>query len=162
MGKVLESGVFPNVKVSTLPRLCNHCDNPPCVPVCPVKATYKREDGLVLVDNDLCIGCGYCVQSCPYDARSLDPNQHLAVKCTFCVHRIDQGLNPACVDACPTGARIFGDLNDPKSEVAEKVHTRSTQTLKPDKGTVPMVFYNSLDSKIEGRLEKDVRVLRGT
>ncbi len=159
--KVVETGTYPDSKVSSLPRMCNHCDNPACVTVCPVKATYKRGDGVVLVDHDICIGCGYCVQACPYDARSMDPEQHLAVKCTLCSHRVDRGLNPACVDACPAKARIFGDLKDPDSEIAKKVKTKPIQVLDPGAGTEPMVFYTSLDRAIEGRLEKDVKVLRG-
>jgi tetrathionate reductase subunit B len=159
--KVVETGTYPNVKVSSLPRLCNHCDNPPCVTVCPVKATYKNQDGAVIIDHSICIGCGYCIQSCPYDARSVDPNVHMAVKCTFCTHRIAKGLTPSCVDACPTNARVFGDLNDPKSMIAKIVNSRSTQVLKPEKGTRPMVFYISLPDSIAGRIESDVKVLRG-
>ena len=91
----------------------------------------------------------------------MDPNQHLAVKCTFCPQRVDEGLNPACVDACPTRARIFGDLNDPTSEISEKVNRSPVQVLKPEHGTEPMVFYKGLDKDIEGRLEEKVKVLRG-
>lgn len=87
-----------------LPRLCNHCDNPPCVPVCPVQATFQREDGIVVVDNTRCVGCAYCVQACPYDARFINHETQTADKCTFCVHRLEAGLLPACVESC-VGAR---------------------------------------------------------
>ena len=83
-----------------LPRLCNHCDNPPCVPVCPVQATFQREDGIVLVDNERCVGCAYCVQACPYDARFINHETQTADKCTFCEHRLEVGLLPACVESC--------------------------------------------------------------
>ncbi|MDP3707637.1 MAG: 4Fe-4S dicluster domain-containing protein, partial [Polaromonas sp.] len=97
-----------------LPRLCNHCDEPPCIPVCPVGATFQRKDGIVVVDGDRCVGCAYCVQACPYDARFINHDTGKADKCTFCAHRVDAGLLPACVETCVGGARIFGDLNDPK------------------------------------------------
>ena len=93
-----------------VPKLCNQCDNPPCVQVCPVGATFKTEDGVVLVDEDYCIGCRYCIQACPYGARYLDPHTKTADKCTFCYHRITKGLLPACVEVCPTQARVFGEL----------------------------------------------------
>jgi tetrathionate reductase subunit B len=104
-----------------LPRLCNHCDNPPCIPVCPVSATYKREDGIVAVDGDRCVGCAYCVQACPYDARFINHETNKADKCTFCAHRVDAGLLPACVETCVGGARIFGDINDAEGELARRL-----------------------------------------
>src|SRR3990170_2937299 len=93
-----------------VPKLCNHCDRPPCVQVCPVGATFKSRDGVVLVDADYCIGCRYCIQACPYGARYLEPETKVADKCTFCYHRVRKGLLPVCVEVCPTQARIFGEI----------------------------------------------------
>ena len=129
-----------------LPRLCNHCDNPPCVPVCPVQATFQRTDGVVLVDNERCVGCGYCVQACPYDARFINHETQTADKCTFCEHRLEAGLLPACVESCVGGARKVGDLNDPKSEISTLLRDNKGEikVLKPDLGTRPHVFYIGL------------------
>ena len=130
----------------SLPRLCNHCDNPPCVPVCPVQATFQRTDGVVLVDNERCVGCGYCVQACPYDARFINHETQTADKCTFCEHRLEAGLLPACVESCVGGARKVGDLNDPKSEISTLLRDNKGEikVLKPDLGTRPHVFYIGL------------------
>ena len=137
-----------NVKVLNIPKLCNHCDDPPCVSVCPVKATFKRQDGPVLVDPRLCIGCGTCVNACPYDARYINPISQTADKCTLCVERIDQGLLPACVTSCVGRARIFGDLNDPLSEVSQLVGKYPVQVRKPEMGTDPQVFYIGFDGQL--------------
>lgn len=143
---VTDQGRFePNVKRFSLPRLCNHCDSPPCVEVCPVKATFKREDGLVLIDYPKCLGCGYCINACPYDARFFNPVQQTADKCTFCVQRLDRGLLPACVTSCVGRARIFGDLNDPHSAVAQLIAQHPTAHLKSTMGTKPQVYYIGLD-----------------
>jgi tetrathionate reductase subunit B len=138
-----------------LPRLCNHCENPPCVPVCPVGATFKTANGEVLVNQDRCVGCGYCVQACPYDARFLNNETGTADKCTFCAHRLEAGLLPACVETCVGGARIFGDLADPKSEVSQILTDRRTdiRVLKPDQATNPNVYYIGLDPQFEGRVD---------
>lgn len=138
-----------------LPRLCNHCDNPPCVPVCPVSATFKRKDGVVLVDADRCVGCGYCVQACPYDARFINHDTGKADKCTFCAHRLEAGLMPACVETCVGGARIFGDLNDPAGELRRRLDAAGTQlkVLKPEQGTAPQVFYIGLEEGFEGKVD---------
>ena len=153
---VTEEGNYePNVKKFMLPRICNHCDQPPCVEVCPVKATFKRQDGIVLIDYELCIGCGTCIQACPYDMRYLNPIQMTADKCTFCVHRIDAGLEPACVTSCVGRARIFGDLNDPNSEVSKLVATYPTGRLMIDKGTDPQVFYIDLNGNLQGTTDMD-------
>ncbi len=130
-----------------LPRLCNHCDNPPCVPVCPVQATYQRKDGIVVIDNKRCIGCAYCVQACPYDARFINSETKTADKCTFCTHRLEAGLLPACVESCVGGARIIGDLRDPTSTIRKMVDEfkDDLKVLKPDHGTIPHVFYLGLD-----------------
>jgi len=138
---------------ATLPRLCNHCEHPPCVEVCPTQATYKRPDGIVVVDNTVCIGCGYCVQACPYDARYINPETHTADKCTFCVHRVEAGLLPACVETCVGGARIFGDLNDPDSEVSRLLQEYPTEVLKPEMGTDPRVFYIGLSDYLQAKVD---------
>lgn len=143
-----ERGKYPEVRRYFLPVLCNHCENPACVKVCPTLASYKREDGIVLVDYDKCIGCGYCMIACPYGVRYFNPEKTNAVpykgvadKCTFCVHRVDAGIVPSCVNTCIGRARIFGDLNDPESEIAQLVATQPVTVLKPEEGTKPRVYY---------------------
>lgn len=142
----VEKGTYPNVSRSFLPRLCNQCSNPHCVDVCPTGATYKRkEDGIIVVDADICIGCKYCMQACPYDVRFINPNTGTADKCDFCLHRVTQGLEPSCVNTCQGRARIFGDLNDPESEVAKLVATEPMTVLRKEMGTEPNVFYIGAD-----------------
>jgi len=142
----IEKGNFPHVKRNFLPRLCNQCERPPCVWVCPVNATHKRkEDGIVTIDSDICIGCKYCIQACPYGARFINPKTGSADKCDFCLHRVREGLAPACVNTCQGRARIFGDLNDPTSEVSRVLSTNSVTVLRPEMGTEPMVFYIDAD-----------------
>ncbi len=138
-----------------LPRTCNHCDEPPCVPVCPVGATFKREDGIVVVDGERCVGCAYCVQACPYDARFINHATGKADKCTFCAHRVDAGLLPACVETCVGGARIFGDINDPASEISRRIAAEKPRlkVLKPEAGTKPQVFYVGLDERFVGKVD---------
>jgi molybdopterin-containing oxidoreductase family iron-sulfur binding subunit len=185
----LESGEYPDTKVSFLPRPCQHCDDAPCVKVCPVGARFKRDDGLVLTDYDRCIGCRYCELACPYgvnyfnwakpqtrqyldydhpdiaaatggfvppyknpdhdrlygeEQRRTSGGGHMkgvVEKCTFCVHRIDKGLQPACVATCPVGALVFGDLDDERSGVATMVHDRTHFRLLEEAGTRPSVLY---------------------
>ena len=138
-----------------LPRTCNHCDEPPCVQACPVGATFKREDGIVLVDSERCVGCAYCVQACPYDARFINHETGTAEKCTFCAHRLEAGLLPACVETCVGGARIFGDLNDAKGELRRRLDAAKPhlKVLKPELGTKPRVFYVGLDARFAGKVE---------
>ena len=142
-----------------LPRLCNHCDNPPCVPVCPVQATFQRKDGIVVIDNTRCVGCAYCVQACPYDARFINHTTQTADKCTFCAHRLEVGLLPACVESCVGGARIIGDLHDPNSTISTLLaaHRDAIKVLKPENNTHPHVFYLGLDdafvSPLQGRAQ---------
>jgi len=131
-----------------VPKLCNHCDNPPCVQVCPVGATFKSEDGVVLVDKDYCIGCRYCIQACPYGARYLDPRSKTADKCTFCYHRITKGLLPACVEVCPTQARIFGELDKRSTPLNRMMRQSHIQVLKAHMNTEPKVFYSDLDGEV--------------
>jgi len=149
-----EGGRYPNAKRYFMPRLCNHCERPLCLKVCPPGATYKRPDGIVEIDKNRCIGCRHCMAACPYQARYFvagrDPQGQARFpartwgtvdKCTFCSHRVDNGLVPACVNTCPASARIFGDLNDPDSEVAQLVANEPVSTLRPELGTRPSVFY---------------------
>lgn len=133
-----------------LPRLCNHCDNAPCLKVCPVQATYRAEDGTILIKYDRCIGCKYCMTACPYDARFVHPVRKAADKCTFCYHRVSAGLEPACVSTCVGGARYFGDINDPQSMVAKLIAENPVQVLKPEKNTNPQVYYIMADKDIMG------------
>lgn len=134
-------GTFPNVSQSFAPENCHHCTNPPCERVCPTGATYVRADGLVLVDYDLCIGCRYCMEACPYDARYFDEESGVVDKCTFCVHRLDAGLPPACVETCVGQSRHFGDLNDPESDVSKLLATHPYTTIYPEAGTGPNIYY---------------------
>ncbi len=146
---VTSAGRFTSgVRRSSLPRLCNHCDSPPCVVVCPVKATFKRSDGPVLIDYTKCIGCGICIQSCPYDARYFSTVQETADKCTFCVHRLDRGLLPACVTSCVGRARIFGDVNNPQSTVSKLLAQYPTNRLLVSEGTDPQIFYVDLNGDL--------------
>jgi tetrathionate reductase subunit B len=130
---------------AVLPRTCNHCDNPPCVRNCPTQATYKDKTGIVLVNNTVCIGCGYCIQTCPYDARYINPDSHTTDKCTFCLHRLNAGLLPACVETCVGGARVFGDLTDPNSQVSQLLKENAVRVMKPDLNTLPRVYYIAMD-----------------
>lgn len=143
--KIIEKGKYPDVRNYFLPSLCNHCDRPICAQVCPTKASYQRPDGIVLVDPHKCIGCRYCMAACPYDARHVNPLKKIISKCFFCHHRIDAGLEPACVDTCPANARTFGNIYDPKSEVAKLISTNSVNVLKQQMATYPSVFYIDLD-----------------
>jgi Fe-S-cluster-containing dehydrogenase component len=135
-------------KAFFVPKLCNHCDNPPCVQVCPVGATYQTKDGVVLVDRKWCIGCGYCIMACPYGVRFFHPVYKVAEKCTFCYHRIIKGMQPACVQACPFGARRLGNLKDPDDPVAHIITTQRVGVLKDEYGTRPQVYYIGLDESI--------------
>jgi len=165
-----KEGEYPNVNASVMPIICNHCENPPCVPVCPVDATYKREDGgMVLQRYERCIGCKYCMVACPYGQRFFNftqqpeleyhnpdvPRREAGVveKCTFCVHRLDKakaenkkigspdGVVPACTEACPVGTRTFGDLDDPDSAVSKLLASRRNYQIRADLGTEPQVYY---------------------
>jgi len=131
-----------------VPKLCNHCVHPPCVQVCPVGATFSTEDGVVLIDSERCIGCRYCIQACPYSARYLHPNTKTADKCTFCYHRITKGLLPACVEVCPTQARVFGDLKSKASRLVRFRRMNKIHVLKPGLNTEPKVYYAQLDGEV--------------
>lgn len=149
--KIMEKGSYPNVGTHFLPRLCNNCEDAPCLNLCPTGATYRtHEDGVVHVDRQICVGCRICVVACPYGSRFLNPITHTADKCDFCYHRITLGLQPACVDACTGKARIFGDLNDPESDASRYLENHSTQRLRADLDTRPKVHYVNADEYIMG------------
>jgi tetrathionate reductase subunit B len=135
-------------KAFFVPKLCNHCENPPCVQVCPVGATYQTPEGVVLVDRKWCIGCGYCIMACPYGARFFHPVYHTADKCTFCYHRITKGLPTACVQACPFGARQLGNIKDPNDPVTKAITSERVSVLKSEFGTKPQAYYIGLDWEV--------------
>jgi len=175
----VSNGEYPTISIDLIPVLCMHCDDAPCVTVCPAKATYRREDGIVVQDFRRCIGCRYCIVACPYGVRSFNfkdqveeeyhrpdlppdrkvrgmwPFPHrvrgVVEKCTFCFHRIDEALRegkkvgvdvvPACVEACPSRARTFGDLDDPDSEVSRLLASRTSFRLREEMNTHPKVYY---------------------
>jgi tetrathionate reductase subunit B len=146
--KQIEKGGYPNVSNSFLPSLCNQCANPICLQNCPTRATYQLDNGIVVVDPHRCIGCKYCIASCPYDVRFLNPLKQIVQKCEFCLHRVRVGLEPACVNTCPTDALIFGDMNDPDSRISRVLATHAVQVLKPDRATYPQVYYVGADMQI--------------
>jgi tetrathionate reductase subunit B len=133
-----------------VPKLCNLCHHSPCAQVCPVGATFDSPDGAVLVDPKYCIGCGFCIQACPYGCRFLSPITHTAEKCTLCYHRITRGLKPACVEICPAEARIFGDLKNalPDDPLRKFYQNNRLQSLKPHLGTEPRVLYAGMDKEV--------------
>ncbi len=161
--KKYESGKYPTAKMGYLPMPCMHCRDPQCVRVCPTGASYQREDGVVVIDQEKCMGCRYCMIACPYDSRyflpdldnyyigdSPTPYEELkqsdyekgtVVKCNFCAHRLAEGKEPACVQTCPAQARYFGDLDDPESEVSQLITSRQGYQLHPEFGTEPSVYY---------------------
>ena len=139
--KYVERGAYPDARRTFQVTRCNHCENPPCVRICPVTAMYQRDDGIVEFDPSVCIGCKACMQACPYDAIHIDPDSGTAAKCHYCAHRIDIGLEPACVVVCPTHAIIAGDLDDPTSEISRMVTRHRTTVRKPEQGTAPKLFY---------------------
>jgi Fe-S-cluster-containing dehydrogenase component len=146
------------LKNAPVPVLCNHCENPPCVRVCPTKSTWKRQDGIVMMDFHRCIGCRYCMAACPYGSRSFnwtDPWPHIATlnpnfpartkgvveKCNFCEEKVGNGDQPYCVKSCPQEAMVFGDLNDSNSRIRELLRTRFTIRRKPELGADPRIYY---------------------
>jgi molybdopterin-containing oxidoreductase family iron-sulfur binding subunit len=177
-----EMGEFPDVTMTYVPALCNHCEDAPCVTVCPTGASYKREDGIVLINPDACIGCRYCMMACPYGERFYLTKGKLengyyggehtdfealkwqsfqegtVVKCTFCAHRVDGGVDPACVTGCPTEARVFGDLEDEDSKVSVLLRERGGDPPLEEAGTKPSVFYlRSSRDEVTGGSEQHVR-----
>jgi Fe-S-cluster-containing dehydrogenase component/formate-dependent nitrite reductase membrane component NrfD len=143
--KQVEKGEFPHTRRLFSVMRCNHCTEAPCVEICPVEALFIRDDGIVDFDKNRCIGCKSCMQACPYDALYIDPENHTAAKCNYCAHRIDIGLEPACVNVCPEHAIISGDMEDPESEISQLLGRMQVKVRKPEKGTVPNLFYIDAD-----------------
>ena len=154
----VESGTFPNVSRSFFPHLCMHCQDAPCLQVCPTGATYRTAEGIVKIDYEKCMGCKACIEACPYGARYVYDSEDVKTakevfgadtqhqvphvdKCTFCSERLQEGLEPACVATCPGEARIFGDLNDPTSQVSKLVSTGKAKPVGEQYGTKPSVYY---------------------
>ena len=146
--KTVEQGTFPDTQRFFFPVLCNQCDEAPCAKICPTHALFKRPDGIVDLYGDSCIGCRACMVACPYDQLFIDPNTRTAEKCNFCANRVENDLLPACVSVCPTECRIFGDLDDPASEVAQIAAREMTKVRKPEKGTIPKVFYIAAEESV--------------
>lgn len=135
-------GRFPALRQEIRTERCNHCDHPACVDACPTGASYVDDGGTVLVDRDKCTGCKACMAACPYGARYVTPAGYVD-KCTFCLHRVRESLQPACVTVCPTGALAFGDLNDPRSAASTALSKHGHRTLEPDRGFGPRVYYRT-------------------
>ena len=146
--KYIEKGEFPDTKRYFSVLRCNHCDDAPCIEICPTVALFRRSDGIVDFDNSRCIGCKSCMQACPYDALYIDPNTRTAAKCNFCAHRVEVGLEPACVIVCPEQAILAGDLDDPGSRISRTVATQKTSVRKAGKGTRPKLFYLGVDGDL--------------
>lgn len=146
-----DAGEYPNVFRANLPKLCNHCSNPACVSVCPTGASYTADDGTVQIDTSKCIGCKFCMAACPYGVRYLAEETGDVHKCTFCHHRSSNGLLPACVASCITHARVFGDLNDPQSDISKRLAEAGSdaQVLLEDQGMEPSVHYVGLRKTVE-------------
>lgn len=155
--KYVDSGSYPdNTRDFGIMR-CNHCTDAPCVKICPTEALFKRDDGIVDFDGDSCIGCKSCMQACPYDAIYIDEDTNTAAKCNFCAHRVDEGLEPACVVVCPTHSIWVGDLDDPESGIARLVENNPTTVRSPEQNTGPNVFYLGADRAVLDPLEAPVR-----
>lgn len=135
-----ERGVFPLLTLETRSERCNHCEDAPCVNACPTQASHYEEGGIVVVDPDKCVGCKACVVACPYEVRYMHPDGYVD-KCTFCIHRVKEGKNPACVTVCPTKALTFGDLDDPRSAIFRQLQSRQHKVLKPEEDTRPKLFF---------------------
>jgi Fe-S-cluster-containing dehydrogenase component/formate-dependent nitrite reductase membrane component NrfD len=139
--KYVETGEFPETRRHFGVMRCNHCDDAPCIEICPTHSLFRRSDGIVDFDNRRCIGCKSCMQACPYDALYIDPNSNTAAKCNFCAHRVEQNLEPACVIVCPTQAILAGDMDDATSKTGAVIANRKTSVRKPEKETQPKLHY---------------------
>ncbi len=134
-------GDWPKLLEVFEPEQCHHCEDPACVRVCPTGASYQRPDGVVAVNPSECVGCRYCMIACPYDARFFREDLGVVEKCDLCAHRLDRGELPACVETCPSKVRIFGDLNDPTSEIHQILEKRQYRVKKREAGTGPQIYY---------------------
>lgn len=134
-------GVWPRLFATFEPEQCHHCANPSCVRSCPTGASFQRDDGLVLVNEDDCIGCRYCIVACPYNARFFREDKGVAEKCTFCVQRVNRGEIPACVETCPSKVRVFGDIADATSQLSQILTRREYRTRNPQTGNGPQIYY---------------------
>ena len=143
--KYIESGSFPDVSRHFAVMRCNHCDDAPCVTICPTGALFHRDNGIVDFDTSNCIGCKSCMNACPYDALYIDPVDHTAQKCNFCAHRVDVGLQPSCVAVCPTQSIVAGDLDDPSSRISQMIATHDVVVRAPEQNTRPKLFYKGVD-----------------
>lgn len=139
--KYVDIGEFPSARRAFQVTRCNQCEHPPCVEACPTSAMFRRKDGIVDFDKEICIGCKACIAACPYDAIFINPEDHSAEKCNFCAHRLEVGLEPACVVVCPTEAIVIGNLKDPESRVAKFVNRDVVAVRRPEKETLPKLFY---------------------
>jgi Fe-S-cluster-containing dehydrogenase component/formate-dependent nitrite reductase membrane component NrfD len=144
--KYVEKGSWPDTKRFFSVMRCNHCTDAPCVEICPTSALFTRTDGIVDFDTDRCIGCKSCMQGCPYDALYIDPDEHTAQKCNYCVHRVEVGIEPACVVVCPEQAIVAGDLDDPNSKIAQMVRTDQLFQRAPEQGTNPNLWYKGVEA----------------
>lgn len=149
----VEQGAYPNVYAEVVPVQCMHCEDAPCEAVCPTHATYTTDSGVVLVDEGKCIGCKYCMAACPYGVRYMVEESGDVSKCTFCHHRTTEGLLPACVSTCVTTSRMFGDLNDPDSDISKKLAEAGNKAkgLMEDLGMEPRVYYIGLDETLAAK-----------
>lgn len=143
--KYVEKGEYPNTRRLFSVMRCNHCDNAPCVTICPTGALFRRDDGIVDFDTSSCIGCKSCMNACPYDAIYIDPDEHTAQKCNFCSHRVEVGLEPSCVVVCPTQSIVAGDLDDPRSRISQMLARHDVHVRAPEQGTQPKLFYKGAD-----------------
>ena len=134
-------GIYPDTNLEFRSERCNHCDSAPCVTCCPTDASYIAEGGIVMLDTDKCIGCGACVESCPYNARYFHPIDGSADKCTFCHHLVSKNEIPVCVEVCPTKCMHFGDIEDTGSHISKTLENREYYVLKEEAGTNPHIFY---------------------
>src|SRR6187397_3432482 len=139
--KYVEKGTYPDTRRHFAVLRCNHCDDAPCIEICPTVALFRRSDGIVDFDHERCIGCKSCMQACPYDALYIDPDRNTAAKCNFDASRLEVGLEPSCVVVCPERAIVAGDLEDPVSEISRLISGFPVQVRKPEKGTKPKLFY---------------------